>query len=291
MDDTKPAMKINKMRIVSLCIAVVALATGRVVRADEAAETAAKPEAGQPAGKPEVGHEATPPPAKEWSVTLGADWYSEYIFRGVDLLKNEPVFVPSVVAKWKGLTAYYYGYYGDGDNALPGNEWYEETDLGADWTQTVLDGKLALTAGALYYVYFDANSGTDTWELYGKATYACYFNPTVAINWDIDSFRGGYGTVGVSHSYDLSKALNLKEGMSLAIVPSAQLGIDFGYNSRRTQSNINWDDVLLGVNVPFFLTPQFCIHAGFQWSVAMNSLNDIGQHNEAIANVGLSYSF
>lgn len=55
------------------------------------------------------------------------------------------MFVPSVVAKYKGLTAYYYGYYGDSDSKP--NKWYEETDLGADWTQTLLDGKLALTAG------------------------------------------------------------------------------------------------------------------------------------------------
>lgn len=42
--------------------------------------------------------------------------------------------------------------------------------------------------------------------------------------------------------------------MSLAIVPSAQLGIDFGYNSSQTQANINWNDVLFGVTVPFNLT-------------------------------------
>lgn len=89
----------------------------------------------------------------------------------------------------------------------------------------------------------------------------------------------------------MTKPLNLPDGMALSIVPSAQLGIDFGYNSRRTGSNVNWNDVLLGVSVPFYITPPFCIHAGFQVSIALNSLNDIGQGNERIANVGVSYTF
>ena len=89
----------------------------------------------------------------------------------------------------------------------------------------------------------------------------------------------------------MSKPLHLPEGMSLGAIPSAQLGIDFGYNSRTTHADVNFNDVLLGVNVPFYITPQFCIHAGFQVSIAMNSLNDIGQSNERIGNVGVSYSF
>jgi hypothetical protein len=283
----------NQFRAIAVCVAL-GLAAASVIQADEGPAVVTPPAVAPAAsGKPEAGHEAapTPPPAKDWSVTLGGDYYSEYIFRGVDLLKNNPVFVPSVVAKYKNVTAYYYGYYGYGKDAVPGNKWYEETDLGADWTQTVLDGKLALTAGGLYYVYLDGVSGKDTWELYGKATWSNYLNPYIGINWDIDEFHGGYAVAGISHTYDLTKSLKLPDGMALSIVPSAQLGIDFGYNSRRTQSNVNWNDVLLGVNVPFNITSQFCVHAALQVSIALDSLNDIGQHNELIGNVGASYSF
>lgn len=286
----------KQFRTIAVCV-VLALAAASVSRADEAPAKVISPATAstapaEPSGKPEAGHEAapTPPPTKDWSVTLGGDYYSEYIFRGVDLLKNNPVFVPSVIAKYKSVTAYYYGYYGYGKDAVPGNKWYEETDLGADWTQTVLDGKLALTAGGLYYVYFDGISGKDTWELYGKATWSNYVNPYIGINWDIDEFHGGYGVAGITHTYDISKCLHLKDG-TLSIVPAAQLGVDFGYNSRRTQANANWNDVLLGVSVPYYITPQFCVHAGFQVSIALDSLNDIGQHNERIGNVGVSYSF
>lgn len=284
-------MNVNKTKIVGLWLATLILAAGTVTRADDAAPKTA-PEASapaQPSGKPEAGHEAAPPPTKDWSVTLGADWYSEYIFRGVDLLANDPVLVPSLIAKYKGFTASYYGYYGDSD--APGNRWYEETDLSIDYTQTLFDGKLALTGGALWYIYPDGNSGKDTVELYGKATWSNYLNPYVAINWDIDEFHGGYGAVGINHTYDLSKPLNLPEGMALSVIPSAQLGIDFGYNSRATAHNIDWNDALLGVNVPFYFTPQLCVHAQLQISIALDSLNTIGQHNELIGNVGVSYAF
>src|SRR5262245_45491643 len=92
-----------------LLMIAVPLSSAVMVQAADEAAPAAKPEAAAaPAAAPAA-------PTKDWSVTLGADYYSEYIFRGVDLLKNEPVFVPSVVAKWKNVTAYYYGYFGDGD--------------------------------------------------------------------------------------------------------------------------------------------------------------------------------
>jgi hypothetical protein len=79
--------------------------------------------------------------------------------------------------------------------------------------------------------------------------------------------------------------------MTLSIIPSAQLGIDLGYNSKRSQSNVNWNDVLLGVNVPFYITPAFCLHAQAQISIALNSLSDLNQGNERIFNLGASYAF
>ncbi|MEI6083094.1 MAG: TorF family putative porin [Verrucomicrobiota bacterium] len=271
-----------KRHLLKITFCALVLAQAGIARADQAADATAKAPEAAPAAA------AAPEPAKEWSVAVGADYFSEYIFRGVDLLGNDPVFVPSVVGKWKGLTAYYYGYYGDSDS--PNNTWYQEADIGADWTQTVLDGKLALTAGALYYLYPDGNSGADTWEIYGKVTYVSYFNPYIALNWDIDEFNAGYGVVGVTHTYDISKYVKLEDG-KLTITGMAQLGIDFGYNSRATQSNVNWNDILFGPSITFAITPALNVHAGWQTSIALNSLNDIGQHNNSFANIGVGYAF
>jgi hypothetical protein len=282
----------KQLKAFSVYVALTLAAAG-VIRADEAAPVAAPAAPAEPSGKPEVGHEATPPPTKDWSVTVGADWFSEYIFRGVNVLGTDNMlFNPSAIAKYKNFGAYYYGYYGYGKDARPGNQWYEENDYAADYTQTLFKDKLALTAGGYWYTYPDAISGNDTFEFYGKAQYnEGILNPYIGINWDIDSFHGGYGVAGVTHTFDLSKPMHLPGGQAFTIVPMAQLGIDFGYNSRATQANVNFNDALLGVLASYNITPQFCIHAGFQVSIAMNSLNDIGQRNERIGNAGLSYSF
>jgi hypothetical protein len=68
---------------------------------------------------------------------------------------------------------------------------------------------------------------------------------------------------------------------------SASLGIDFEYNSSDTQLN----DILLGAKVPFQVTENFEVHAGVQLSIALDALDDIGQDDELIGNIGASFTF
>ena len=230
---------------------------------------------------------AAPAPTKDWSVTTSQDYFSAYIFRGVAVLKSNPIWSPSVVATYKNLTAYYTGYFGSGSDTVPGNKWYEEDDFAADVHQGLFGDKLTLTAGAYGYLYPDGKSGKDTYEFYGKVAWANYVNPYIALNWDVHAIEGGYGAAGVTHTYDLTQMLKLKEGQSLSIIPSAQLGISFGY----TQSDVNFNDVLLGVSIPFNLTPALSVHAQYQCSIAMNSAHAVGAGNYSVANVGITYSF
>ena len=220
-------------------------------------------------------------------MTTSQDYFSSYIFRGVAVLNSNPIWVPSVVATYKNLTAYYSGYYGSGSDTVPGNKWYEEDDFAADVHQGLFGDKLTLTAGAYGYLYPDGKSGKDTYEFYGKVAWANYVNPYIALNWDVHAIEGGYGAAGVTHTYDLTQMLKLKEGQSLSIIPSAQLGISFGY----TQSDVNWNDVLLGINIPFNITPALSVHAQYQCSIALNSAHAVGAGNYSIADVGISYSF
>ncbi len=89
----------RKFQTLMVCAALMCVAK-LSARADEAA---GKPAAGHPPAETAPAAEA-PALAKDWSVTVAADWFSEYIFRGVDLLANDPVFVPSLVAKQLGAT-------------------------------------------------------------------------------------------------------------------------------------------------------------------------------------------
>lgn len=260
-------MKVKTWRVVGLiaCLAAVSAVTAR---ADEVAAQPAESE-------------------KEWSATVGFDLWSEYIFRGIDLSGNDIMLNPYASFSWKGFTAYYWGAFNDAD---PGG-WYEETDLGIEYSHDVFDGKLTLTGGAVWYLYLDGVSGADTVELYGKATVNVLLSPYVSLYYDIDEFHGGYLAFGVSHSFDLTEAMGLGEGMALSIDPSARFGIDLGYNSRVGQSNVRPNDLLLGVKVPFQINEMVGVHAGIQWSIALTAVNDAGGGNELIGNVGFTLTF
>jgi len=224
---------------------------------------------------------------KDWSVAAGFDLWSEYIFRGVDLSGNDVMFNPSASVSWKGFTAYYWGAFNDAD---PGR-WNEETDLGIEYSHDFFDGKLTLTGGAVWYLYFDGDAGTDTVELYGKAIWNVLLSPYVTLYSDIDEFHGSYLSFGVSHSFDLSEKLGLTNGKTLSIDPSAQFSVDLAYNSTVGQSNVRPNDLLFGVKVPFGITENISVHACLQVSVALDALHSIGQGNELIGNVGVAFSF
>jgi hypothetical protein len=288
-----------KFQTNAFCAALILGAAGLSARADQAPPPAAAP--GTPAttvttNAPTAATtnalaSAAPAPSKDWSVTIGQDYFSEYVFRGVTVIKHNPIYAPSAVATWKNLTAYYYGYFGTGSDTVPGNKWYEEDDFAADVHVGLFNDQLTTTAGMYGYVYPDGKSGNDTYEFYGKLAWAGYLNPYAQLNWDVHTIHGGYGVVGINHAYDVTKFTNLKDGQALSITPSAQLGVDFGYNSRKTDSNINWNDLLFGLNIQYNITSAFSLHAMYQLSVSLNSASQAGTGNQSIFNLGATYAF
>jgi hypothetical protein len=226
---------------------------------------------------------------KEWSVSAGFDLWSEYIFRGVRIADNDPLYSPSASFAWKGLSLWYWGGYGDSEGP---DDTYEENDFGADYTLTFFDDKLSITGGGLMYEYPDGNSGADTYEVYGKAAYDILLQPNVALYWDIDEFHGGYLTFGIGHSFDLGPLVELKEPMAWSLDPSAALSVDLGYNDRSTDSNVALNDLLFGVRTSFTVTEHIELHTGIQYSVALDSLANAGlANNHLIGNVGVGFSF
>jgi hypothetical protein len=279
--------KTHQFQFTAICAALIFSAAIHSARADEAAATITNTPAAT------TTNAAAPPatPSKDWSVTISQDYYSLYVFRGVSVLKDNPIWVPSVVATYKNLTAYYYGYFGSGTDVVSKNKWYEEDDFAADLHQGLFNDRVTVTAGVYGYLYPDGLSGKDTYEVYGKIAYANYFNPYVALTWDVHAIHGGYGIAGISHAYDVTKYVGLKDGQSLTITPSASLGIDFGYNSKQTVSNVNWNDVLLGIAMTYNVTSALNVHVGYQGSIALNSVRQAGTGNESIVNAGLTYAF
>ena len=226
---------------------------------------------------------------KDWEFTAGFDLWSEYIFRGVRIPDNSPMYNPSASFGYKGFSVWYWGAFGDSDG--PDNT-YEENDYGADYTFTLMDDKLSLTAGGLMYHYPDGNSGADTFEVYGIAALDVLLQPSAALYWDIDEFHGGFLTLGIGHSFDLGEMVDMQEPMAWSLDPSAKVSVDFGYNDRGTQSNVALNDLTLGLGSTLQITEIVEVHAGINYQISLDALNNIAHSsNRLFGNVGFSVTF
>ena len=189
-----------------------------------------------------------------------------------------------------GLSIEYFGYIADFDSD-DGEGNYGETDLSIDYTFEIAE--LSLTLGGLTYLYtseVEELGVLDTWELYGIAAWEVLLQPTMSYYHDIDAIEGGYLTFGIGHSFPVVED-------KLSIDLSGALGLDFGYNqvgdeeAGVEESSGDWNDILLGVDVPWQITERFGAHVLLQRSIALDVLDELGQPDETILTVGAVVSF
>lgn len=225
---------------------------------------------------------------KSWSFSAGVDRSSQYLFRGSDLLDDEPVLTPYVLFDVGNLSLYGYGYSGD----LPGGD-YREIDLGAEYAIPL--GSATLTLGAVSYQYNDDAENIlvflDTYEVYGYLGFGGPLSPKISYWYDNDQVKGGYGSVGISHSFPL--------GSKASLDFSGSVGWDFGYNNKDAKDG-TLNDALFGVNVPIEIRENLSIHGSIQRSIALDSLDERREadpsltgtsEDETIVTFGASISF
>lgn len=227
---------------------------------------------------------------KAWSFDIGVDYASLYLFRGSDLLADEPVFIPYARYAYGNFAVYYYGYFGE----LPIGD-YQESDFGADYTFGFGD-KVSLTVGAVAYLYNsdaeDEIAFFDTTEVYGILAFDTFLSPTLSYWYDIDELEAGYAQFLLSHSF----ALGDKASLDL----SAGVGFDFGYNNP-DEDDGTLNDFLVGLNIPWQVTDSFALRAMVQQSIALDSLDarrdsdpagfEESSEDETVFTVGGSFSF
>jgi hypothetical protein len=210
-------------------------------------------------------------PEKSWRLTAGVDRSSRYLFRGSDLLDGEQVLTPYVLFEVGNLSLYSYGYSGDlpggaGGAGGAGGE-YREIDLGAEYA--ILLGGATLTLGAVSYQYNEDAERIlvflDSYEVYGRLGFGGPLSPKISYEHDNDRVKGGYGSVGISHSFAL--------GSKASLDFSGSVGWDFGYNNKNV-SDGTLNDALFGVNLPVQVRENFSIHGMIQRSVVLDSLDE-----------------
>ncbi|MEO8505643.1 MAG: hypothetical protein ABI609_17235 [Acidobacteriota bacterium] len=273
---------------IAAAIAVSALSTGLW-----AEDTPATPPA--PPATPEVAPPPVPPaepvaPEKAWSLDLGADYASRYLFRGVSLLGDKHVLDPHAHFGIGNFGVYYYGYFGDIPDT---HDKYQEADFGADYT-VALGEKVSLTVGAVTYQYNKSAQNDigffNTYEFYGILSFDTLLTPTVTFYRDVDKVEGGYLSVGISHGFTLTPKVSLNL--------SGSVGFDFHYNNKNV-SNGTFNDVLLGVDLPVQITDAFSLHAMVQQTMSQTGLDKLNDDpalkqfygDQTIFTFGLAYSF
>lgn len=202
---------------------------------------------------------------KSRTLEFGADYATTYLFRGVDLLADENVFVPRAQWTWNDFAVTYFGYYGD----LPGSSRYVEGDLSIDKTFHLGEVASVTLGGLTYQFNGDAERDLvflDTYEVYGILAFDVLLSPTVSYYHDIDKVDGGYLSLALSHSVPLGSRASLDF--------LGSVGFDFHYNNK-TVSKGTLNDALLSVDVPVQLNDHFSLHAGAQRSIALKALDEI----------------
>jgi hypothetical protein len=246
-----------------------------------------------------IGLAATPVLAANATATV--DINSAYVWRGLTF-NDGMVIQPSIdVAADNGLGINVWGNYdiGDYNDTLDDNE-FSEIDLTLSYSRTI--GNLDLSGGVIEYT-FPTTSNPQTGEIQGStATTELYVSAGMPIvgglsasadaYYDIDALDSfSYATVGLSYSYDITGALNLEAGGSIAYA-----GKDFAQAYGGDDGGLY--NYTLSLSLGYTITNAWSAAANFTYVDALDSDNlkdktddSVGLDTNAIFGISVAYAF
>ncbi|MFB3924460.1 MAG: hypothetical protein ACE14T_00270 [Syntrophales bacterium] len=142
---------------------------------------------------------------------------SKYVWRGYENTRNSIVIQPSMTAGYKGFGVNLWGNLDtkpySTSNINYSTTW-TETDLTLSYTKTF--GLLNAGMGYIYYGLGAVNPGgtkpPDAQEIFVTVSLNTLLNPTLTVYDEIDHYHYYYALLGISHVFELSKAVSLKLG-------------------------------------------------------------------------------
>jgi len=145
----------------------------------------------------------------EFGVDLA--FVTKYVWRGM-LLTDGPVFQPGATLGYKGASIGVWGNL-DLDNVNDNAGEFNEIDLTLDYTHTI--NEFSLSGGLIYYD-FPNTDFRSTLELYVSGGVDILLQPCITVYFDVDQAQGIYGTLGLSHSFDLPDSESVSWSLDLA---------------------------------------------------------------------------
>jgi uncharacterized protein (TIGR02001 family) len=136
---------------------------------------------------------------------------NKYVWRGI-LLTDGPVFQPAATLGYKGASINIWGNL-DLDNVNDNAGEFNEIDLTLDYTHAIKEFSLS---GGLIYYDFPNTEFRSTLELYVAAGVDILLQPSISVYFDVDQAQGIYGTLDLSHSFDLADSDSVSCSVDLA---------------------------------------------------------------------------
>jgi len=132
-----------------------------------------------------------------------------------------------------------------------------------------------LSAGLIAYIYHDGPRGQskDTWEAMLGYTVDVPLLPTAILYYDIDRIDGAYGTVSLSHSFELCRDLAaLDLDLHLGAADPGYLNGIFDFRGRREKTEQGPAyrhaapvDLVGAALIPIHVRPQWILTPGFEY--------------------------
>ncbi|MDH4226783.1 MAG: hypothetical protein OEV59_03380 [Deltaproteobacteria bacterium] len=152
--------------------------------------------------------------AAEATASGSVDWLTTYVWRGMNLGGNEGVIQPSATIVYDGH--YSFNLWSNYDNERGE---MTETDYTASYVREL--GPIGLTLGFIHYGIDDGDVDYDSQEVYVTLSASKLpLAPTLSYYHDIDLGEGGYASLAISQSFELTSKLSFGLG--------ALAGFNFG---------------------------------------------------------------
>jgi hypothetical protein len=253
--------------------------------------------------------EAKEPEKPQWNVQT--DILSQYVWRGIALIRGSAVIQPSITGTYKGIAVNVWNNFDTSEQnpfsltrPMDKKMRWNETDLTFSYTREVFKN-LNLTAGVIYYILSGANSLYNSVEIYGGADYKLpWLNFGFGVYREVNHFPGTFLQWYIHRAIDIPWI----EGMNLDLFASwsAEFSNDKAaypvFNSAGDLENKFYQSLHAGylavaLNIPLgkyvVVAPkvQYWYGLGGQSTATLNALSWDRQHNHILGGLNLAVNF